>query len=122
MLHRPYTPFVVEQGPKETVIRFTVKGFDTAIVNVAGIELSQLAEKHGHGKLHLDLGQVEYLTGAALGKIAAMSRQVADAGGEFSVRNVKRFPLDLFKVTGLDAVINVTPKRSSAGKSKVLVA
>jgi anti-anti-sigma factor len=74
---------------------------DTATTQAVFDRLDRLA---GCRRLRLDLGRVEYLTAAALGRLAALAGRVRVAGGELVVCNARgevRRVLDMTRLSGL---------------------
>ncbi len=110
---RPTTAFIVKPRTDGTTVLFTAAALDTATIGAIGPALSRVALDNGGGRLRLDLREVEYLSGAALGKLVAMSRTVSEAGGKLVLRNVRDFPLELLRLTRLDRILNVGRGRSS---------
>src|SRR5437016_12271860 len=102
MLLCAHSTFVAKDDSRGDVIRFAATGLDLAALTPAGPELRLLAEANGYGHLYLDLAEVQYLTGAALGTIVALHSLVSEAGGELTVRNVEEFPYEQFRITRLD--------------------
>src|SRR5437870_5132563 len=111
---RPPTAFIVKAGTDGKVVIFTTPALDALTVHAVAPVLNRVVEENGAGRLRLDFSQVEYLSGAALGRIVAMSQKVTDAGGELLLRNLGEFPLELFQITRLDRVLNVRRKRAPA--------
>lgn len=107
---RGQSAFVVQEHPYGKVVRVTARGLDFATIGEVGPQLVRLAVASGAGRLHVDLAQVEYLTGAALGTLVAMHRKIAKAGGTFLIRNVNDFSCEQLQVTRLDTVLSVRPR------------
>jgi len=105
--------FVVTDHPYGREIRFTVSQLDFVMILAIGSRLVRFAQENGTGRLRLDLGHVEFLSGAALGVFAAMHAHIARSGGELLLHNVRDFPYEQFQVTRLDTVLNVWPARSA---------
>jgi anti-anti-sigma factor len=101
---------LIKEDARGKVIYIAAKGLDLVAIDAVGPELKRLAKAAGCGRLHLDLAEAEYVSGAALGVIVAMHRAVTDSGGEFVVRNVGAFLLEQFEVTRLDKVLRISPK------------
>ena len=107
---RAHVTFISREDSRGGVSRVARKVLDLAGMMPAGTELRELAEANGRGHLCLDLAEVRYLTGAALGKIVALHRLVSDAGGELTVRNVDQFPYEQFQLAQLDSVLSIQTK------------
>jgi anti-anti-sigma factor len=52
-------------------------------------ELSALASRLGGRGLHLDLGEVRFLSSVELGKLISLYKQVRAEGGRLSLQNVR---------------------------------
>src|SRR2546423_1033835 len=105
-----HATFVAKEECGEHVICFAAAELDRAAMTSAGAELRRLAQANGQGRLYLDLAGIQYLTGAALGKIVALHRFVSEAGGQLTVRNVDAFPYEQFQLARLDTVLTILPK------------
>jgi anti-anti-sigma factor len=62
-------------------------------------QLSMLAREFYRPRLHLDLGNMEYVTAATLGKLVSLNKEVRQMGGTLSLRNVPPLIYEVFEVT-----------------------
>jgi hypothetical protein len=71
----------VEVAGDVTVIKLTSARFEDGNAGSIGQQLSDLVDRLGRHKLHLDLGQVEFLSSMGLAKLIALNQKVRAAGG-----------------------------------------
>lgn len=100
-------PFAIHLRPRGATVKVLINSFGSWTVTQAGDELTRVAERYADGVVCIDLGAVEYLTGAGLGKLLAMHKCVSDAGGRFTLLHVRAFPLEILRVTGLERVLEI---------------
>ena|SRR5438128_6387936 len=105
--------YTVRDDGSRVTIRFVVKELTDAFLEECGDDLTRLADECGTRHLHLDLGEVDYLSSTALGKIVGMHKRVARSGGKFSVGNVNDFPYEVLCVTRLNTILDVRRKRAA---------
>jgi anti-sigma B factor antagonist len=55
----------------------------------------------------LDLGDVQYLLSAALGKLIKLNKKVVGRGGKLRIENLRSDILDVFRITRLDKVFDI---------------
>ena len=72
-------------------------------------ELSRLDEGSPQARLVLDLGNVRFVTGSALGRLVALNRRVRAAGGRLMLSNLSPAVAEVLTVTHLDKVLEVCP-------------
>ena len=70
-------------------------------------ELSRLAQGLPQARLVLDLGNVRFVTGSALGRLVALNRRVRAAGGRLMLSNLNPAVEEVLSVTHLDKVLEV---------------
>lgn len=70
-------------------------------------ELSRVIEESGRSRLHLDLGNVTYLTSRALGVFLRLHRRLHAIGGELTLANVQPQIYEIFEITSLTRVLDV---------------
>jgi anti-sigma B factor antagonist len=73
-------------------------------------QLSALAEVSEQKNLDVDLGNVRYLDGGAMGKIVGLHRKVRAAGGRLRLLNVEGPVYEVFQVTKLDTILDIQRK------------
>ena len=64
------------------------------------------SEKHG-AQLVLDLGNVQSLSSAALGKLIDLKKKVVGVRGRLRIENLHPDLLDVFRITRLDQVFDI---------------
>lgn len=69
--------------------------------------LDSVALKPGN-HLILDLNDVHFIDSAALGRLVGLKKRVNGVGGQFTIRHVDPSLMDLFRITRLDHVFNLT--------------
>jgi anti-sigma B factor antagonist len=75
---------------------------------IAG-ELIAVADGLARRRLTLDLGAVRYLTSTALGKFVALHKQMRERGGRLLLVNLNDPVYELFQVTQLHRVLDISP-------------
>lgn len=69
--------------------------------------LSSRAWEQRGVQLVLDLGEVQYLSSAALGKLINLKKKVTSVKGRLRLQNLSSDLLEVFRVTRLDQVLEV---------------
>jgi anti-sigma B factor antagonist len=92
-----------------TVIRFTdVKTIDEKYVReFLNEDFIALIEQHGPGKIIFDLGTVEFLSSAALGKLITLQRKIKDRGGRLILTSVVPDLYEVFEITKLTKIFTI---------------
>lgn len=106
-------PFSVREDGSRVTVRFTTKELSDEVIGDIGDDLTRLAERFESGHLHFDLAEVDYVSSAALGKIVALHKRLARAGGRLSLGNVNDFPFEVFYVTRLHTILDIRRKRAA---------
>jgi anti-anti-sigma factor len=88
--------------------------------NVAA-ELFRVAERLGRRALSLDLGRVVFLTGHALGLLVSLHKKVRTGGGRLILHNVSRTVYEVFEITRLHALMDITPQSAPGQPLRVLI-
>lgn len=83
--------------------------------NIPAIAASLLreADRLGQRTLSLDLGRVDFLTSCALGQLIRLHKKVRAGGGRLILCNVSPPVYEVFKVTRLHTLLDITPPRLS---------
>jgi anti-anti-sigma factor len=102
----------VETVGDATVVRFNDSRLDESNVEAVGEQLDQLVARWQGRQLRLDLANVEYLTGRALGKLVAVQKRVRAGRGRLTLENAGPLAYEVFRVTRLTTVLDV---RQQAG-------
>lgn len=70
--------------------------------------LYRLDDAHA-GDVVLDLSEMDFVTGAALGKMVKLHTKLKTKGRKLVVQNVTPDVLEIFEVTGLSGLLNIGP-------------
>jgi anti-sigma B factor antagonist len=68
--------------------------------------IDKSAEKRGV-RLVLDLGDVEYMSSSALGKLIDLKKTVVGRGGKLRIENLRPDLLEVFRITRLDQFFDI---------------
>ena len=69
--------------------------------------LTDRASERWGGQLVLDLGDVQYLSNTALGKLINLKKKVMGVRGRLRIENLHPDLLDIFRITHLDQVFDI---------------
>src|SRR5947209_13496959 len=105
----------VEVAGDVTLIRFTTPDFNESNAEHIGQQLSDLVDRLGRHKLHLDLDAVQYLSSVGLSKLLTLNKKVQAAGGELRLYNVGPVVYEVFAVTQLTRLLDIRPRESGPG-------
>jgi anti-sigma B factor antagonist len=109
----PEPRLVVSNAGTSTVVRITdCDGLSDFNVEALGQQLNVLVEGCGPQHLLLDLGGIEFLTSAALGKLVGLHRKLCAEGGKLILVNPTLAVQATLAITRLDKLIEV--QRSAA--------
>lgn len=79
---------------------------------LSAAELAQAIESVGNVRsLVLDFAGVEYICSSGLRAVLAGYKRMAQAGGAFSVVNVRDAVMEVFRLTGFRDSLNITGKK-----------
>src|SRR5437016_230661 len=65
----------VEVAGDVTVVRLTTPRFEDATAEAIGRQLADLVDRPGRHRLHLDLGEVEFLSSVGLAQLLALNKK-----------------------------------------------
>src|SRR5687767_8811089 len=106
--HLSHPRLEVSHTEGRTTVRFTVRtGLCAQNIEAIGRQLSDLVERDAPTHLLLDLGNVDYLTSAALGKMVVLHGRLRDRGGRLTVENAGPLVCEILAITRLDRVLDV---------------
>jgi anti-sigma B factor antagonist len=92
----------VEDIGDVSLVRFTSKRLlDPTEIQLVGMELFRLVDELGRRHVILDLGNVEYVSSAALGKFITLYKKVKAVGGRLVIRNINAQVRELFQLSDL---------------------
>ena len=83
---------------------------DAAAIAVLSADLDKLVDRYPKISLDLDLGAVQSLSSAMLGKLVALHKAVKAAKGRMALAGVKPSIMPLFTVTKLDRLFEFYPE------------
>lgn len=111
----PTDLFEVNSIEGVTVVRFVRRTIlEPGLIEALGDRLLALVRKEGCRRLVLNLGQVESLTSAMLGKFAALSKEISKSGGEVACCHVGDFLRTIFILCRFPETIPIFPDESTA--------
>ncbi len=98
-----------------TVVRFKdQKLLDEIDIQQMGAELNAIVESGEHAKLLLNFEDVGFLSSAALGKLISARKKASKSGVDLRMCSIKHELLEVFKLTGLDAVFDIKDTQQDA--------
>jgi len=104
----------VEVAGDVTRIRFTTPRFEDGNAEAIGQQLADLVDRLGRHKLHLDLGQVEFLSSLGLAKLIALNRKVRAVKGELRLHNLRPEVYRVFEATHLTRLLDIRPQEPAS--------
>ena len=105
----------VEQIGDVTVVNFIDrKILDEQNIQVIGEQLFSLVDEAGRRKILLNLGNVEYLSSAALAKLITLNKKVQQTGGRLILCNIDTQIYEVFEITKLNKLFNIYPGEQEA--------
>lgn len=110
----PHMPAVdVEPLADGVMVHFHCKDFDEVTTVGLTDNLSELAHEQGRPSMYLDLGDVEYLSSATMGRLIVLDKKLRDAGGRLHLCNLNPPVYQLFRTARLNCLLDIRPKDSS---------
>jgi len=98
-----------------TVVTFRdARILDEITIAEIGQELFSLVEDEQRQNLLLNLGRVEFLSSAALGKLITLRRKVNDANGYLKLCNIQPDTFEVFNVSKLNTFFKIFDTEASA--------
>lgn len=108
----------VEDIGDVTVVNFTDKKIiDEQNIQIIGEQLYRLVDELGRSKLLLNLGNVEYLSSAALGKLITLNNKTKNAGGKLVLCNIHPNIYEVFEITKLNRILTIHKDEQAALQS-----
>jgi anti-anti-sigma factor len=102
-------PFSVHTAGDAMVVKLTPQALNDPTAEAAGARLLGLADGPCR-QLRLDLGELPYLSSEWLNRFVALHNKVRSRGGHLAVVNVPARVYEVFRLTGLDTVLDVRPQ------------
>ncbi len=97
----------VEVAGDVTVVKLTTPRLEDGNAEPIGRQLADLVDLLGRNKLHLDLGEVEFLSSVGLAKLVALHKKVRAVGGELRLDNVRPEVYQVFAATHLTKLLDI---------------
>ena len=88
--------------------------FEEATVRALGDQLARLIEEGGYTRLVLNFSGVQYLSGAMLGRLAGLQKQLDPARGRIQLCGLEQLPRDVLRITHLDRVFDIRSDEAEA--------
>lgn len=107
LLVNAYENLVLAKVAKERLL-------DPVAINSLGDALLDLLKRHPKISLVIDLADVAYLSSSMLGKFVALYKAIRAEKGRVAIAGVRPALLPLFKVTGIDRLIEFHADAESA--------
>lgn len=104
---------VRRNGDSTTIYLRNCTSLDNSNVERIGDQLAQVAESNGNSTLRLNLGDVQFLSSLALGKLLSLNKKVRQQGGKLTLENPQPTVREIFSLTRLDNLIEVCDGKPS---------
>jgi anti-anti-sigma factor len=114
----PRQVFEVKAVGDTNVVTLTQGVLDTEAARTFEEILSRLVAELGRPNLLLDLGSVESLTAAGLGRLVALNQATRARGGRLTLADVAPLLHEILEITHLTGVFDI---RKAAGKGVLVV-
>jgi anti-anti-sigma factor len=88
--------------------------FEEEVVRILGEQLDRLVKDEGHSRLVINLGGVQYLSSAVLGKLAWLAKRVEPVGGRIQLCGLDPLLRDILRITHLDGVFDICSNEAEA--------
>lgn len=100
------------------VVKFTdEKVMDPARIEQLGKELMQLTDADQNEKVLINFDNVKFFSSAAINKLIVLEKRMRARGGQIMLSNLRPEVRDLFNLTNLDDLFQITDEQSDAIKS-----
>lgn len=100
------------------VVKFTdEKVMDPARIEQLGKELMQLTDTDQKEKVLINFDNVKFFSSAAINKLIVLEKRMRARGGQIMLSNLRPEVRDLFNLTNLDDLFQITEEQSDAIKS-----
>jgi len=103
----------IDDQPDRTVVRFSPGIFlSEANSDVFSSRLESLIDQREKPYIVLDLTGVALLSSVILGKLTKLNERIVEAGGRLTIANPGPSILQVFRVTRLDTILEISPPPS----------
>lgn len=117
MLERK-TSLVVRSVGEIAVVYFTdTKILEDMQIKWVGTSLYDLVDKQSRRHILINFQNIERFSTALLGKLIGLKKKTHDERGSVKMCCIPGNIMEIFKVTGLDAIFDIFPDETSAIKS-----
>jgi anti-anti-sigma factor len=93
------------------VVTATARNLGVPDIEVFGEQLVGLADERGWSRVEVDLRNVAHLGAGALGLFVALSKRLRARGGGLTIGGVNGPLFDVFKVTHLEQLFDILPRK-----------
>src|SRR5260370_30387982 len=108
----PMHPHLIARVTKDaTLVKFAIGDLDEHAIHSVKEQLTELAGGIGPIELRLDFEKIETMGSSALAMLVSINRKVARNDGHVIVLNVADHLVKLFKLTRLDTILDIRPRR-----------
>jgi len=90
---------------------------DEQLIYAFGLELRRLVERDGAKNVVVNLGSVEHLSAAAMGKLLQLDKQLKKANGKLVLSNLGKPIQELFSILRLDQYFAIEKEEADAVKA-----
>jgi len=105
------------QGAVTIVVPVDKRLADEQLVYDFGLELQRLVERDGAKNIVINLGSVEHLSAAAMGKLIQFDKQLKKVNGKLVLSNLGKPIQELFSVIRLDQYFAIEKEEADAVKA-----
>jgi len=97
----------VEKQGQDTVVKIIHGLLDGPMAKFVSGQLSRVVDESTEPKVRLDLGNVSFLTAAAMGELVALHSELEGRGGELVLYNVRLPIYEVFKAVHLNELFDI---------------
>jgi anti-sigma B factor antagonist len=87
---------------------------DQVVIDAVGDQLYSLVERDGHARLLLNFSEVKFMASAVIAKLFTLHRKVKTAGGQLKFCCIDPDLRVVFKITGLDRMVQIYDDEQTA--------
>ena len=107
--------FELQQQGDVTIIRFTKSRIlDSGTLQQLGDSLFRIVDEEGASKLVVNLGEVSFLSSAALNRLILLKKKVQQQDGELKLVELKPEIQRVFEISRLDTFFDILDRQATA--------
>ena len=107
--------FELQQQGDVTIIRFTKSRIlDSGTLQQLGDSLFRIVDEEGASKLVVNLGEVSFLSSAALNRLILLKKKVQQQGGQLMLVELKPEIQRVFEISRLDTFFDILDQQATA--------